>query len=237
MRKFLLFLVIVTFFSVDNIFSQTSEIGNYNVYTREFSTSSIGFLRTAINLNGQENVQLGISYNRNYDITKIGLIPIDEYSSQLGFFLQGSYRLGITTGENSSSSNIGQSSYNKIYVGSIDFFSLFLATEFTYIIDRSYSVTAKLGLNLINVGGTLAFQDKRKFKETFMASINFLPIVVSPSIFFDFGRSGLGIQLFYNTFNILQYDIVAKKLTEVASGLKSMDAIIKKYDFQILFTF
>jgi hypothetical protein len=235
MKIFFLILVILFFCSTIFVIAQTSENGNYNVYSREYQTSSIGYYRTSINVYDKVNLQRGISYTRYYDIATIGEIPIDQYNTQVGFYLTGSYRLGATTGENVS--DLLSNEKNKFYVGSLDLFSLFLTSDITYVIDRSYSVTTRLGINLINVGGSLAFQDKRKFKETYMASFNIIPLVISPAVFFDFGRSGLGILLYYNTFNILQYDLVAKTLTDKTSGLKSMDVLIKKYDFQLIFTF
>lgn len=221
---------------------QTSEIANYEVYTRESNVSSIGYFTASIELPGNFGVeqitQHGISYNHFYDITNFGSIPFD-YDHQISFYLSGAFRIAGATGRPNLSQPLPASvnSNPKFYTVNIDIYSLYFVPEYTYVIKRGYAITAKLGINLINIGGTLSFPEKGKINDHLFGTINLLPLDLAPSFFFDFGRSGVGLLFHINPANFLSYNIAPRELFGDNRGITSYNTFVKRYDIELIFIF
>ena len=118
----------------------------------------------------------------------------------------------------------------------MDVFSLDIGTEYTYVIKNGYAFTAKLALTLVNVGGMFAIREKGTLKEDAFGSVNLIPLIIKPSIFADFGRSGLDISFYFNPINFLSYRYAAKDVFESKDmGILANDDKIKQFAFQIMF--
>jgi hypothetical protein len=179
-----------------------------------------------------------MSYNHFYDITNLGSIPI-EYEHQVSFYLTGAFRLAAATGTASLNQSMPDLDSNnpKFYSASMDIFSLYVVPEYTYVIKRGYAVTVKLGINLINVGGSVAFPEHGNIRNHLFGTINLLPLGFTPAVFFDFGRSGLGILAHINPSNFLSYNFAPRILYGDERGVTGLNSFIRRYDFEIIFTF
>ena len=247
MRKYLLLLITILFFNFPkNILAQTSEIENYQVYTRETGCSSLGYMRLKFDLPtlNETIVNNGVSYNHYYDISSIGSVPIND-NNQFSIYLTGAFKIGAATG-NQNDTSFKTSGY---YAFMVDFYSMSVVPEYTYVMSNGYALTAKIGFNLVNVGMSCAFAKSGAFNQNFIASANFIPLAFSPSFFIDFGRTGLGISFYINPLNILAYNYVPSSsftdksgnqqyyFDQSLKGLKTFSSAIKRYDFQLMFTF
>lgn len=241
MYKILIRLSLIIFFSVLSR-SQTSNEGNYEVYTREAYLSSFGYLTNTFQLpsilNEERMIQNGISFTHLYDITTLGAIAINT-DSEFRVMLEGGFKVGAFMGKKNLTSTGGIYPKNEIkyYSANLDLFSLYVTPEFTFMFTDEYSVTLQFGLNLVNVGGTIAFLDGGNFEDHTVGVINIFPVGFRPSIFFDFGKTGLGIGGFINSVNILDFLISSKKLYSETRGLQSFDNTFRRSEFQIIFTF
>jgi hypothetical protein len=235
----------------ENILAQTSEIENYQVYKRVTGSSSLGYMRLKFDLDpliGETIENYGVSFNHYYDITQIGNVPIND-NTQFSIYLTGAFRIGFATADQSPTLNQISGKALTYYGVMIDFYSLSLVPEYTYILDNGYALTAKFGFNLFNLGASAAFPKGGVLNQNFIATANIIPLAFSPSLFIDFGRSGLGISFYINPVNILSYNYIPNGtygpdpnnqhyyFDQSLRGVKAFSAAIKRYDFQIMFTF
>jgi len=223
-------------------YSQTSEKGNYELYTREILNSSFGYFNSKIRLpdmfGAKELVQYGASYTHFYDVFNIGFIPVD-HNNQVSFYLNGEFKIAFAAGKESNISGFPiTNEVVKFYTGSMDIFSLYLTPEFTHVLSNGNAFVFQFGINLLNIGGTLSFPEKGIIKKHLVGTINLIPLGFAPSIFFDFGRSGLGFRVYLNLNDILSYNIASSNVFgENYDGIKTFESIIQRSDFQIVFVF
>jgi len=192
----------------------------------------------------------GVSFNHYYDITPIGTAPVHDYS-QFGIYLTGAFKVGIAIADPAliPSPNSKDTLNLTYYAFMIDFYSLSIVPEYTFVFNNGYALTAKFGFNLVNLGGSVAFPKGGTLNENLIATANIIPLAFSPSLFIDFGRTGLGISFYFNPLNILAYNYVSngtytdKKgdqqyyFDQSLKGFKAFSSAMKRYDLQIMFTF
>lgn len=237
----LIFIAVILFSGL--LYSQTKSFGNYEVYSRETSSSAVGFLSTNLkvvdSVNTYNLTQKGIMYLNQYSMGEIANFALAD-NQQIRISTEGVFKIGFAAGTNQLSS-IGPAFDElnvKYYVGSIDFFSLDIMAEYTYVLEQGYAVTARYGMGLVNVGGSLAFKDKGTFKENAIAMINLIPFTIKPSVYFDFGRGGFGLGFYINPYNILSYRFAPKELYNGDNkGIQFSDSTIKNFAFEVFFSF
>jgi len=223
-------------------YPQTSEAGNYELFTREILNSSFGYLNCRINLpleyGGSSLSSTGISYTHFYEMSKIGSIPVDN-DNEIGFYLNGEFKLGFGAGKKILIPGFPvSSSYVKFYSATADFFSLYLTPEYTTVMQNGHAFTFQLGINLLNIGGTVAMPEHGVVSRHLLGTINLVPLGFAPSVFFDFGRSGLGLRAYFNLTDFLSYNIARTTIYgDEFKGIKSFDSVINRSDFQIVFVF
>jgi len=96
---FIVFVVLAAF--PDSNFSQTSSLGNYEIYTKETAGSSIGYLSNNLvfsdAVNSYDFTQNGIMYiNERYG-SDIGTIVLSD-EQQIRIAIDNSSRIGFATG-------------------------------------------------------------------------------------------------------------------------------------------
>jgi hypothetical protein len=238
---FVLLPVILSILSTTT-YSQTSEYGNLEIYSRETSFSSFGYFSGSFPLTtseGSGRIDLrGVNYTQYYDITKIAsIVPTSQF--EINFLLKGAFKIGGAIGEKEIDNSKGTYPNNSIkyYMINADFFTLSFQPEATYVFNDGYALTLFLGFDLINVGGSGAILEGGVFSKHSIASINLIPLSFRPGIYFDFGRSALGIAGQINTSNIFEYRILSNELYSGINGAQTLDAFIRKFEFQLLYTF
>jgi hypothetical protein len=114
---------------------------------------------------------------------------------------------------------------------------------------NGYALTAKCGFNLVNVGMSFAFPKGGVLNQNLVGTANLIPLAFSPSLFIDFGRSGLGISFYINPLNILAYNYIPNAtygtnpnnqhyyFDQSLKGVKAFSSAMKRYDFELMFTF
>ncbi len=216
--------------------AQTSVFDKYVYYTNEVNKDMFGYLNTSLYLGGKELKQKGIRYQRNYLLSKIAAIPVHN-SHQINILLDGSFRLGLGVGtETFNSPPAHFPKRTKFYVGNIDFFSMNITPEYTYVFKNGFAITTRLGLNILNIGATLAMSEGGSLKDNAIGSVNLIPLAFNPSIYFDFGKSGLGFGLYSNPSNLLSYVYAPKGLySDENVGIQMWDSIIEKFEIQFIF--
>jgi hypothetical protein len=242
MKYFIISLIAVLHFFSSPIYSQTSEYGNSEVYSRETVFSAFGYFSGSFPLSsyvGGERIDMqGLNYTNYYDVARISaIVPSNEI--EIRFLLKGAFKIGGALGEKSIDNSLGlyPSEKVKYYMVNIDFFTLSFQPEFTYVFKDGYALTLFMGLDLINLGGNVGILDQGDISKHTVASINAAPLCFRPGLFFDFGRSALGIAGQFNTNNIFEYRILGKELYPGMNGAKTFDAFIRKFEFQIIYTF
>ena len=118
-----------------------------------------------------------------------------------------------------------------------DFFTLSFQPEITYVFNDGYAATVFLGFDFINVGGSASILESGDIKKHTIGVINVVPLGFRPGAYFDFGRSALGISFFINSRNLLEYRILSKDIYPGLSGVQSSEAFVRRFEFQILYTF
>ncbi|AFH48679.1 Hypothetical protein IALB_0967 [Ignavibacterium album JCM 16511] len=243
-RKFLILLLNILLFHNNFICAQTSEYGNLKIYTREAYLSSFGYYSGSHKLpTGIAPSRFdyhGIAYTKDYDISNIGNILINNYS-EIRFTLDGIFRFGLAMGTAVLSSE-GELPFPqneiKYYEVNMDFFTISLNPEYTIILRDGYAITAHFGIDLINIGGTASIPDKGDLLKYSVGQFNLIPLAFRPAIYFDFGNSGLGIGAYINPSNILSFRYTSEDLyPDDKWGIKTFDNFFKRYEFQIIFTF
>ena len=114
-------LVILLF---NNGYSQTGILDKYEYYTRETSTSALGYYNTSINLLNTDLKQDGFRFTNNYLLFKIASFPINS-NNQINIMMDASFRIGASVGQ-AAVSNPPENFPNilKYYTISADFFSM-----------------------------------------------------------------------------------------------------------------
>ena len=221
--------------------AQTSALGNYEVYTHESTYKSLGYSTMTINLpkylGEYEIKQKGILYQNRYNMGTITDINITDYA-RFRFMTQGAFRFGLASGSTVTDTLVtGFNSLElKYYSATIDFFNFGIAPEFTYVFDNGIGITAQFGIELLNLGATISILNRGIFKDHAIGHINFAPFALRPSIFFDFGRRGLGIAFYINSYNIGQFLYASPKLFKSTDrGVLISSSAIKKFAFELLF--
>jgi hypothetical protein len=232
------FFILITY----NAYSQTSEAGNYELYSRELGNSSFGYFYSKVRLPVMYGAlgltQSGIAYTNFYDLGKVGSIPLDS-DNEIGFYFNGEFKIGFAAGEKVIIP--GFPVYNnvvKFYSATFDAFSLYFTPEYTMVMSNGNAVIFKLGINLLNIGGTVALPENGVVKKHMLATVNFVPIGFAPTVFFDFGRSGLGLRAYFNLNDIVSYNFAPSAVYgREYKGIKAFDSVIRRMDFQIVFVF
>ncbi len=222
---------------------QTSAWGNDEVYSRQNAQYTFGYLTTTITLpeylGSYKFNQSGIIYTREYNIANLGSVLINS-NNEINFFLRGAFRAGAGIGSSTTSSLINNypSTRVKYYTATLDLFSMDIGADYTYVLDNGNAVIPRFQIGLINLGGTIGILNKGTFRDNAIGDVSAFNFSLKPSVYFDFGRSTLGFALFFNPFNILDYRIVPAQL--FASGDRGIvfhDTLIKRFAFQILFSY
>ena len=226
-----------------NISAQTSSFGNYEVYNAKPNYSSIGYLRTIINmpdyLGNIQIKQYGISYQKRYTISDIAKVNFSD-NFRFKLFMQGTFRIGVTVGE-SNDSLITDYWPNKkslkYYTALVDFFTYSIVPEFTIVLNNGYAITGQIGIDLINIGATASAMDQGNIDDAIIQS-NLIPIVFRPSIFVDFGKMGFGIGLYMNSSNILDYFYGPRQIfSDKDIGIVTNSHRYERYAVELLFVF
>lgn len=222
--------------------SQTSEYGNLEIYDRETSFSAFSYFTGSFplaNYLGNERISMkGMTYSHIYDLAKISSIVANS-QLEINFILKGIFKLGCGFGSSNlnDSLNIYPAQEIKYYMLNIDFFTLSFQPEITYVFNNGYAATLYCGLDFINIGGNGAILESGDIKKHTIGVINVSPLGFRPGGYFDFGRSALGISFYINATNFFEYRILSKDLYQGKIGVQSGEAFVKRFEFQILYTF
>jgi len=219
--------------------AQTGASGNFEVYSRPTCTYSIGYLRTNFLLpieSGGAPIrfnQKGVMYSHTYDIGEIGTININD-AAQLRCSTQAVFRIGAAVG---SWLNTGPASdTHDEYLGMFDPFAFQVVPELTFVHAHGMSTTIRCGVGVVDVGMVLAMPGGGMFSRDAVGLISLVPLSFEPSVFFDFGRAGLGASFFVNPANLVEYRVAPRGLYGAsASGVRIGGATVKRYAMQLLF--
>jgi hypothetical protein len=179
-----------------------------------------------------------MSFTHQYDMANLGNAALGN-RSEIRFMLEGNFKIGAAIGEKTALGvqNLYPSTNIKYYLLNLDLFTLSITPEFTIILDNGYAVCVHLGLDIFNVGGSLAMLDEGNIDKHTVGVVNIIPLTFRPAVFFDFGRSGVGIGAYINAVNILNYRISMYHLYPEERGIYAFDSFLRKFEFQIIFTF
>jgi hypothetical protein len=222
----------------------TSSSGNLEVYSHKTVGNEFGLLRTTIVFPASGSVpdqfirQQGILFTHTYNLGTFDPIVI-SMSDQVTFGFEGAFRMGVGIG----SEDLGQlwgpftKTGVKYYVAVLDPFSVDVGPSYTHMFRNGTGITAKCGITIIDIGATGAMMQNGTLKDNGILIANILPVQVSGSVFFDFGRSGLGVQYFINASNLISYVVAPGALySEDNRGIVSR-GLIRKYSIQLLYTY
>lgn len=236
-----IFLIAFLLISFSRSFTQTSAIGNYEIYTRETSMSSFGYLTlsAAMPYSMGNLTEKGIMYSYKYLLNDLGSVSIG-YENEIRIFLEGNFNIGAGIAQAYLINEYPQFQSGRVnyYAGNVDFFSMDLTPEYTNVLSDGTAVTIKAGINFLNIGGSIITPGKGRFEDNSFGVLNLIPFSIKPSLFFDFGRSGVGFSFILNPTNFLSFIIAKKGLyPEEERGIQVLDSTFKRYSFQVLFTF
>ena len=237
------FVFIALFFFCNSILPQTSSYGNYDVYSHETTMNSFGFINSMFLLppsGGYLKINMkGIMFEHDYELGEIGKVVFSsDFRGRI--VSEGAFRIGLGVQSPTHSSgyliNYNASESLKYYFATLDLFSYGVGMEFTYASSDGYGVTFKCVIDIFNIGGSAAILEKGVFKQHAFGTLDLVPLNIRPSIFFDFGKSGIGISAFINSFNLFEYTVWPEELfSDDYRGLKFSNASIRRFAFQILF--
>ncbi|MBL1214947.1 MAG: hypothetical protein HND52_16425 [Ignavibacteriae bacterium] len=239
MKKITYYIVLIMMFlSANNLISQTSSFGAYEVYTHESKLNSLGYLNVSFKLpeylNSKKLNFKGVEFTHNYLLGEIGSYVFAE-NNRLRFITEGTFRIAAALTEDTPFSALS-SVKSKYYLGLIDVFSLNIGSEYTFVINNGYAFTARLMFTLVNVGGMFSIREKGTLEEDAIGSANLIPLIIKPSLFVDFGRSGLGVSFMFNPVNFLSYKYAPKELFDSKDmGILVNDSSINQFAIQISF--
>ena len=226
-----------------SLFAQTGPSGNLEIYSRERSAASVGYLKTSFvvpqGLTTRTVKQDGFIYTRSYGVGKIGEIVLGQ-NHQFVFTLEGCSRLGLGTGTvpDSAFAATGGSLNRQVYVGMVDAFALDFAPEYTFIFGNGYALTLKCNFGLINVGMTAALLEKGQFNTSGNLIADLVPLSFEPSLTLDLGRSGFGVRTHFNKSSLLAYRFVnPPNYGQHEEGLTTTDSTFGRFWVQAMFTF
>lgn len=231
-------IIALVIISVNNSLSQTSVLDKYEYYTRETGSTALGYYTTSINMLNLDLQQYGFRFTHNYLLFNIASFPLDS-NNKIDITMDAAFRAGASIGEHEVS-NPPENFPNKLkyYTISGDFFSMSIVPEYTYVFESGFAISARFGVNFFNVGGTISMLDKGTFEENAIIVVKIVPMAFNPALYFDFGRSGLGVAFYLNPSNLLSYVIAPDNLySEEYLGIQFWDHIVEEYEFQILFNF
>ena len=137
----------------------------------------------------------------------------------------------------SSSQNIYPNSTLKYYAGTIEAFALYIVPEFTQIIGHGNALTFTFGIALLNLGGSFAYLDGGELEKHSVGTVNIIPFVLKPSLIYDFGTAGIGIQAYINPFNFLSYNYGASELYPDTRGFKSKNSFFEQYEIRLILAY
>ena len=238
MKKTLYTILVVLFFNI-MIFSQsqdsTSAIEESNPTTYAFGYFFTGFSFPFFH-NDQEFSQKGFLYSSFYKLGNIGTIEFSPLV-KLEFLTQGNFKIGFSQGSTSlidSTAQMNDSKF-KYYVGTIDFFSLFITPQLSIQVSQHVGLSVSCAANILNIGATAAFLDKGQIKDDTFGSINIVPFCLFPNIAVHFGKASLGIGYLINPYDIVDYRLGGNNiLSKDDQGLKISETTIKRSS--IMFT-
>jgi|GEM_PF-5026345 len=220
-------------------FAQTSAWGNYITYNRKTSSSSVGYLTTHLTFSDSTGAakyfQKGVFYSNDYSLGNLGRLVFDE-NNEINLSLVGAFMLGFGAGNEVDpyktvlvSDSINQVTY---YVATIDLFSMDLAADYTLVFSNGYAAIARFQVGLVDIGGTVGILSGGYFQRNGIGIISIIPFSFKPSFYIDFGRSMLGVALFYNPRSILDYSFSPND-----QGIKFNSYMVQRYAMEISFTF
>ena len=222
----------------------TSASGNIEVYSHKTVGNQFGLLRTTIlfpasgNLPDQAIRQQGILFTHTYNLGTFDPI-VFSMNDQLTFGFEGAFRVGVGIGSETLGQLWGPFTQTaiKYYVAVCDPFSVEVGPSYTHAFRNGTGITAKGGITIIDIGATGAMMQHGTLKENGILVANLLPVQISGSVFFDFGRSGLGVQYFINASNLISYVIAPEALySDDNRGVVSR-GLIKKYAIQLVYIY
>lgn len=240
--KSIVILLIIVLLQSINSFAQTSSHGNYRIYTAETSTSSFGYLNSTVTFPEQTGIGSlslsGFLYSYNYLFSNLTSIALSN-DEQLKFYMEGTFRIGAAVGSKKLSfiPETFKSEKLTYYFATLDLFSLDFTPEYTYVFNHGEAITFKIGINFLNIGGSGALLKDGKFDKHSVIELNFLPFALKPTLFYDFGKTGVGISYFINSANILSYLIAHKQLFGSDRGVTALSKQFTRHSFQIVFVF
>jgi len=179
-----------------------------------------------------------MTYSHIYDLARIGsVVPTSQL--EINFMLKGIFKIGGGFGSSNTydSLELYPNQEIKYYMLNVDFFTLSFQPEITYVFNDGYAATIYLGLDFLNIGGNGAILESGDIKKHTIGVINVVPLGFRPGAYFDFGRSALGISFYINSTNLFEYRILSKDLYLGMSGAQSAEAFVKRFEFQILYSF
>jgi hypothetical protein len=222
----------------------TSSTGNIDIYARKTGSTKFGLLNTTIIIPpGPENPatelhQKGILFTSQYSLGSFDPIVLGM-GDQIQVAFEGNIRIGGGFGSETFEEPWGSYTENtlKYYTVVLDILSMDLAAGYTHMFRSGTGISLRGALTIVNIGATAAMLEKGTFKEHGILVANILPVQLTGSLFFDFGRSGIGVSFFYNPGNILTYSITPEELyTDEYRGVVSKTTI-KKSSWQICYVF
>jgi hypothetical protein len=247
MRRFILLImstcVVFSLLQREAAAQFTSPTGNFEVYARKVSASYFGFLNTTIVLPSNQGIpayeltQKGILYSRQYSLGAFDPIVI-SMNDQIAFAFDGFFRIGGAVGSGNTGEPWGPftSSTAKYYVGLLDVFAMDITPSYTHMFRNGTGLTAKVGFTILNLGATVAILEKGVFRESGILVANILPVQISATLLFDFGRSALGFSVLVNASSILNYTETPEDLyNDEYRGLLS-NTVLKRVAFQIVYS-
>ena len=222
----------------------TSAAGNLDIYTQKTGGSEFGLLRTTVVFPAHDQFadqfirQQGILYTHTYGLGAFDPI-VFGMNDQLQFGFEGIFRLGVSLGSADFGAPWGpfKTSTIKYYVGVFDPFALDVGASYTHMFRNGMGLTARGSITIVNVGADVAMMQKGTLKENGIVVANLLPVEMTGSVFFDFGRSGLGVQYYINASNLLSFVAAPADLyTDDNRGVVSR-GLIKKYGIQLMYVY
>jgi len=222
----------------------TSAAGNLDIYTQKTGGSEFGLLRTTVvfpahdRLGDQFIRQQGVLYTHTYALGQFDPI-VFGMNDQLMFGFEGNFRLGVALGSADFGAPWGpfKTSSIKYYVGVFDPFALDVGATYTHMFRNGMGLTARGGITIVNVGADGAMMQKGTIKEDGIIVANLLPIEMTGSLYFDFGRSGLGVQYYINASNLLSIVAAPEDLYSADNRGVVSKGLIKKYGIQLMYVY
>lgn len=243
MKKLFSFIITIAL-SYGSLFAQTSSHGNYEVYTYEASRNGFSYLTMDVNfpdyLGYHKFTQRGIMYTYQYFSGEIGGYNFTN-DFRVRFITEGNFNIGAAFGSTVFNHNLGNALYQKevkLYTAKLDLYSLDIATEATYVFKNGLALTAKFGMNVFSIGGSVGFPDKGRINDDLFGVANLVPLLFRPQFLVDFGQSVIGIGFVIHTKNFIGYKYVPHNMFNPDDkGIVFNDNFIADYAIQFLFSY